>query len=740
MGRRLEPCAGPKKDTKNYKGEHNKKARSCVIANIASNNLVDAWRASHPHKREYTWHKAVRKINPTAQRARLDFILTCEELAAHVKDTGIELPDKISDHSGTWIEFDTAGIKRGPGLWRFNNSFLDDPEYIKIANEVIKQQTRIHAKSEMSDSQWEELQIEDYQYIELADDVDARTFFDCMLASIRGASMKYGAAKKREAKAEREKLERKIASTNRLINIRAEPEQELLEKLDTYMDLIDKLDENNSKDAVRKHRAKILLEGEKPTKYFCSLQKIVEKHSGITELHIEHEQKNGPPIIESIKDQAKIEEKICDFYRNLYAERDSTASAARLENFMRNSPLIKKLSQEQRDKLEVKISEAEVHKYLRGMRNNVAPGSSGYTGNFYKFFWKIIKNRVMQAIHRSKEMDSLSVTQKIGIVQIIPKADKDLKLLTNWRPLTLLNTFYKIISGVLANRLKTVLDYLIGPEQKGYVPDRFIGEVTRTTYNIFQYAKEKNLPGMILLIDFEKAFDSVSFKMIDATLEMFGFGKYYREWITILLKDFEACINNSGNISQRFPVKRGCRQGDPISGYLFILCIEVLSIALKSNDGIKAYKLVNALKHLLDQYADDLTLYLERSEVHSENTKNVKAVLDTLENFRQLSGLTVNRGKTMLTIFGCKETDVSLCKQLGIKWCTEFKLLGLWFDQTLENMNTNYDLAKKKVLAIANSWRNRYVSVYGKVCVVKTLMLPKLTHIATVLPTLKKSK
>ena len=84
----------------------------------------------------------------------------------------------------------------------------------------------------------------------------------------------------------------------------------------------------------------------------------------------------------------------------------------------------------------------------------------------------------MQAIHRSNEMNSLSATQKIGIVQIIPKADKDLRLLTNWRPLTLLNTFYKIISGVLANRLKTVLDYLIGPEQKGYVPNRSIGEVT----------------------------------------------------------------------------------------------------------------------------------------------------------------------------------------------------------------------------------------------------------------------
>ena len=76
----------------------------------------------------------------------------------------------------------------------------------------------------------------------------------------------------------------------------------------------------------------------------------------------------------------------------------------------------------------------------------------------------------MQAIHRTKEVNSLSATQKIEIMQIIPKAD--LKLHTNWRPLTLLNTFYKIILGVLANRLKTVLDYLIRPGQKGYVPQR----------------------------------------------------------------------------------------------------------------------------------------------------------------------------------------------------------------------------------------------------------------------------
>ena len=173
----------------------------------------------------------------------------------------------------------------------------------------------------------------------------------------------------------------------------------------------------------------------------------------------------------------------------------------------------------------------------------------------------------------------MSSSQKLWIVQIIPKADKNIKLLTHWQSLTLPNTFYKIVSGVLASRLISVLDCLVWPEQKGFVPQRFIGEVIRTKFYIFQHAKDKNLPGHILLIDFEKVFDSVSFKIINSTLEMFGFGKYYRELIIILLKDFEACINNSGNISNRFPVKPSCRQGDQISAYLFILCIELLANA-----------------------------------------------------------------------------------------------------------------------------------------------------------------
>ena len=115
----------------------------------------------------------------------------------------------------------------------------------------------------------------------------------------------------------------------------------------------------------------------------------------------------------------------------------------------------------------------------------------------------------------------LPLTVRLGIIALIPKGDKDRRYISNWRPLTLLDTLYKLLSSTLASRLKAMLDRILGNEQKAYVPGRFISECTRNTYDIFTHVKENNLPGIILLIDFEKAFDSVSFEFIITTLEIF---------------------------------------------------------------------------------------------------------------------------------------------------------------------------------------------------------------------------
>ena len=114
--------------------------------------------------------------------------------------------------------------------------------------------------------------------------------------------------------------------------------------------------------------------------------------------------------------------------------------------------------------------------------------------------------------------------------------------------------------------LKPVLDNLIGCEQKAYIPGCLIPEWTRNTYGIFNHAKQNNLPCITLLIGFEKAFDSISFELILALLDMFEFGENFKQWIRIILgveenTNFSAVTVINGNISKPLSIQNGCRQG-----------------------------------------------------------------------------------------------------------------------------------------------------------------------------------
>ena len=175
----------------------------------------------------------------------------------------------------------------------------------------------------------------------------------------------------------------------------------------------------------------------------------------------------------------------------MYAKTPTYADKEDIIKFTGESKL-KTLTPEEIRKLEREISHYEVSQCLKNTRNNVAPGDSGFTGYFYKVFLKLLSSLVTRAINKLFEQEYLSIMQKMGIITMIPKGDKDLRLLSNWRPLILLNTFYKLISSILAIRLKPVFERIVGHEQKAYIPSIFIGEDTRTTYDLFQYAKQNN--------------------------------------------------------------------------------------------------------------------------------------------------------------------------------------------------------------------------------------------------------
>ena len=293
-----------------------------------------------------------------------------------------------------------------------------------------------------------------------------------------------------------------------------------------------------------------------------------------------------------------------------------------------------------------------------------------------------------------------------------------------------MNVTYKMASTVISNRLKGVLDKLIHQDQKGFISGRFIGENIRLIYDVLFETQNQNIPGLLLSIDFEKAFDTVSWKFINKTLDYFNLGVSIRKWINIFQTGAESCILQNGFMSELFYLKRGCRQGDPISPYIFILCAEVLGQMIRNNESIRGI-IINNKEYKISQYADDTQLLLDGSE------ESLRQTLRILERYYKMSGLKINVDKTKAIWIGTKQfSDENLCSDYNLDWSKgPFKVLGVTFSSNVGNiwdLNTNETLNNIKNLL--ERWAKRKLTLIGRITIIKSLALSKFVHLFLSLP------
>ena len=144
------------------------------------------------------------------------------------------------------------------------------------------------------------------------------------------------------------------------------------------------------------------------------------------------------------------------------------------------------------------------------MEPDKTPGTDGLPADFYKLFWNDISDYLVNSINYAFGKGQLSVIQRWEIIKLIPKKDAEPDLIKNWRPITLLNCDYKIAAKAIANRLKKVIPKLVNSDQTGFIKRRFTGENIRLINGVINFAAAKNIPGLLLFLDFEKAFDSLN--------------------------------------------------------------------------------------------------------------------------------------------------------------------------------------------------------------------------------------
>ena len=257
------------------------------------------------------------------------------------------------------------------------------------------------------------------------------------------------------------------------------------------------------------------------------------------------------------------------FYSDLYAANDDTV----YENhpFVQGTE-IPKQSDDMRNICEGRLSVKECFDCLQSFENNKSPGNDGLMVEFYKTFWNSIGNLVVDSLNYSYECGELSNTQKQAIITLIEKKGKDKRNICNWRPISLMNVDAKIGLKVIATRLQKVLGEIIHFNQNAYVKGRTILDAVRAIDDILEYTERENISGLLVAIDFQKAFDSIKQSFKVKALLAFNFGPSLIHWIQTFYTNNTSTVMNNGYTTTPFQVLQGVRQGDPLSPYLFIIC------------------------------------------------------------------------------------------------------------------------------------------------------------------------
>ena len=367
---------------------------------------------------------------------------------------------------------------------------------------------------------------------------------------------------------------------------------------------------------------------------------------------------------------------------------------------------------------------------LKQLRSNRTPGEDGLSPEFYKVFFKILSDPLFQMIEETYFRKLLSVTLRTGIINSIPKSNKDNRYLKNLRPLTLLNTDYKIIEKMIANRIEPALDYIIHQDQHGFMRNRNIAINIRKMFDLIQFMECTQTPATILSLDFEKCFDKIENTAIIGAMEFFGFNQFLIDWVSIIYKEFKARVQNNGNLSQLLNIEKGVHQGGCTSTVLFLLCAEVLAMEIWSNSEIKGIP-VDDIINILSQFADDMDIY------QLFDQKSFDQTFYCLENFCRVSGFTINYNKMQVYRIGSiKNSSAELISQWAIAWTNDpINVLGILVShQEKQVTGLSYAPLIEKTRSILAMWIQQSLSLLGKVWVVNTLIASLFVYKMMVLP------
>eukprot|EP00253_Pinus_taeda_P033781 PITA_33781 len=362
----------------------------------------------------------------------------------------------------------------------------------------------------------------------------------------------------------------------------------------------------------------------------------------------------------------------------------------------------------------------EIEEIVKAMKKGTAPGPDGFTVDFFQAGWYFLGKEILELVEESRMNQKVWPALNSTFYALIPKGD-NLEDANGFRPIALCNVIYKIITFMMAKRLKPLLDKLISAEQTGFVEGRQILDGLVVTQEVIHSLKVKKQKGMMIKLDLSKAYNRLSWNYLGKVLESFGFCRRWIDWIHSLISSPSFSILVNGIPSKTFSATRGLRQGDPLSPFLFILVAEGLGRFIKKEreaDKIKGLKLWgNNLCVTHQQFVDDIMLFGEPT------VKEVKHLQKILDIFAEASGLEINRDKSCVFIFNAVEqVKAHLIRLLGFRRGElPTKYLGNILDFTSKKMKNWQGILDKLSNKVAN-WAFRTLNIAGRIVLAKSVL------------------
>ncbi|GJS67185.1 RNA-directed DNA polymerase, eukaryota [Tanacetum coccineum] len=469
------------------------------------------------------------------------------------------------------------------------------------------------------------------------------------------------------------------------------------------MSKLQDLKRNEATDLAQKAKIKWAIEGDENTNFFHG---IINKRR--SQLAIRGVLVDGDWITDPLS--------VKDVFKEHFASRFKQPDGGRLKI---NFPFPNRLSHDQLVDLEKDVSRVEIRNAVWGCGENKSPGPDGFTFEFFKRYWDLIGTDFCGAVKSFFDCGTFPRGNNASFIALIPKV-ADAKFVTDFRPISLIGSIYKVITKILADRLSLVISDLISDTQSAFVANRQILDGPFIMNEVLDWCKRKRKKALFFKVDFAKAYDSIRWDYLLDVLHAFGFGPNWCKWIQGIFSSAMASILVNGSPTSEFPFFRGLKQGDPLAPFLFILVMESLhlSVSRAVNEGVfKGIQLHESLmiSHLF--YADDVMFLGEWSDT------NLKSLTNILKCFFLASGLKINFHKSQLLGIGVPPETINQGASLigcGVLH-TPFNYLGVPVGN-LMSRHSAWTSVIQKLRARLSNWKVKTLSIGGRLTLLKSVL------------------